>query len=149
MPSLCTTLNFIVSSEWKVVKMLVTQSVSQSCPPLCDPMDCSPQAPSVHGISQERILEWVAISFSRVSFPPRDQTQVSCISCAGRQILYHQHHLRSSLMLISELTPEPQIPVFNYLLGRSLPGGTSYRTDELMRISSLWSGSYLGSCNHF
>jgi len=45
-------------------------------------LDCSPPDSSVHGISQVRILEWVAISFSRVSFQPRDWTCVSCI--AGR-----------------------------------------------------------------
>ena len=56
--------------------------ISQSCLTLCDPMDCSPPGSSVHGISQARILEWVAISFSRGSSPSRDQTQVSCI--AGR-----------------------------------------------------------------
>ena len=43
-------------------------------------MDCSPQGSSVHGISQARILEWVAISFSRRSFWPRVQTHVSCIA---------------------------------------------------------------------
>ena len=46
----------------------------------------SPQGSSVHGISQERVLEWVAFSFSRGSSPPRDQSHSSCI---GRQILYH------------------------------------------------------------
>ena len=46
--------------------------VSQLCPTLCDPMDCSPPVSSVHGILQARILEWVAISFSRGSSPPRD-----------------------------------------------------------------------------
>ena len=56
--------------------------VAQSCPTLCDPMDCSPPGSSVHGILQARILEWVAISFSRGSSQPRDRTQVSCI--AGR-----------------------------------------------------------------
>ena len=56
--------------------------VAQSCPTLCDPMDCSPPGSSVHRIHQARILEWVAISFSRVSSPPRDRTQVSRI--AGR-----------------------------------------------------------------
>ena len=55
--------------------------VTQLCPTLCDPMDCSPPGSSVHGILQARILEWVAISFSRGSSPPRDQTQVSCVSC--------------------------------------------------------------------
>ena len=56
--------------------------VAQSCPTLCDPTDCSPSGSSVHGISQARVLEWVAISFSRGSSPPRDWTQVSCT--AGR-----------------------------------------------------------------
>ena len=55
--------------------------VAQLCPTLCDPMDCSPPGSSVHGILQARILEWVAISFSRGSSSPRDQTQVSCVSC--------------------------------------------------------------------
>ena len=55
--------------------------VSQSCLTLCDPVDCSPGS-SVHRILQARILEWVAISFSRGSSWPRDQTQVSRI--AGR-----------------------------------------------------------------
>ena len=49
-------------------------SVTQSCPILCNPMDYSPPGSSVHGILQARILEWVAISFSRGSSPPRDQT---------------------------------------------------------------------------
>ena len=56
--------------------------VTQSCPTLCDPMDCSPPGSSVHGILQARILEWVAISFSRGSSQPRNRTQVSSI--AGR-----------------------------------------------------------------
>ena len=54
--------------------------VAQSCPTLCDPMDCSPPGSSVHGILQARILKWVAISFSRGSSWPRDRTQVSHIS---------------------------------------------------------------------
>ena len=56
---------------------------------LCDPMDCSPPGSSVHGIFQARILEWVAISYSRGSSQPRNWTHVSCASCIGRQILYH------------------------------------------------------------
>jgi len=39
--------------------------VAQSCLTLCDPVDCSPPGSSIHGIHQARILEWVAISFSR------------------------------------------------------------------------------------
>ena len=56
--------------------------VTQLCPSLCDPMDCSPPGSSVHGILQARALEWVAIPFSRGSSPPRDWTLVSLT--AGR-----------------------------------------------------------------
>jgi len=49
----------------------------------CDPMDCSPPGSSIHGILQARILEWVAISFSRGSSQSRDWTQVS--HTAGRR----------------------------------------------------------------
>ena len=56
--------------------------VTQSCPTLCDPMDCSPPGSSVHGILQARILEWAAIPSSRGSSWPRNWTWVSCI--AGR-----------------------------------------------------------------
>ena len=59
---------------------------AQSCLSLCDLMDYSPPGFPVHGIFLARILEWVASSYSRRSFQPRDQTHVSCI---GRQILYH------------------------------------------------------------
>ena len=51
----------------------------QSCPTLCDPMDCSLPGSSLHGILQARVLEWVAISFSRGSSLLRDWTRVSCI----------------------------------------------------------------------
>ena len=56
--------------------------LAQLCLTLCDPMDCSPPDSSDHGIFQARILEWVAISFSRGFFRPSDRTWVSCI--AGR-----------------------------------------------------------------
>ena len=56
--------------------------VAQSCPTLCDPMDCSLRGSSVHGIFQARVLEWVSISFSRGSSQPRDRTRVSCIAGA-------------------------------------------------------------------
>ena len=54
----------------------------QSCPTLCNPVDCSLSGASVHGILQATILEWVAIPFSRGFSSRRDQTRVSCI--AGR-----------------------------------------------------------------
>ena len=58
--------------------------VAQSCLTLCDPKDCSLPGFSIHGIFQVKILEWVAISFSRGSSRLRDWTQVSRI--AGRRL---------------------------------------------------------------
>ena len=52
---------------------------TQWCPTLWDPIDCSPPGSSVHGISQAKILEWVAISSSRGSFWPKNWTHVSCL----------------------------------------------------------------------
>ena len=60
--------------------------VAQSCPTLCDPMDCSLSGSSVHGIFQARVLEWIAISFSRGSSRPRNRTRVSRI--AGRRFAF-------------------------------------------------------------
>ena len=69
--------------------MVVVVMCAQSCPTLCNPMDCSPPGPSVRGILQARILEWVAISSSRGSSRPRDETQFLVSSCIGRWILCH------------------------------------------------------------
>ena len=67
----------------------------QLCLTLCNPIDCKLPDPSVHGILQARVLEWVAISFSRGSSRPRDQTWVSCFAGIfvtteppGKPILY-------------------------------------------------------------
>ena len=75
--------------------------VSHSVGSLCNPMGYSPPGSSVHGILQARILEWVAISFSRGSSQPREWTRVSCIAhrCftiwATREA---EHCLRPSLL---------------------------------------------------
>ena len=69
--------------SWKKDKRSSMCCLLQSCQTLFNPMDCSPPSSSVHWILQARILEWVAISFSRESSWPRDWTQVSCI--AGRR----------------------------------------------------------------
>ena len=62
---------------------------AQSCPILCNPKDCSPPGSSVHGIFQERILEWVAIPCSKGSSWPRYQTHVPYVSHTDRWVLYH------------------------------------------------------------
>ena len=66
----------------KVVTRVCMWVSAHLCPTLCDIIDSSLPGSSVHGIFEARILEWVAIPFSRGSFWPRGQTQVSCI--AGR-----------------------------------------------------------------
>ena len=53
--------------------------VAQTCPTLCDPTDCNPPGASVYGILQARILEWIAIPFSRGSSRPRDQTLICTV----------------------------------------------------------------------
>ena len=73
------------ASSFQKVKVWVTLS----CPALCNPMDCIPPGSSVHGILQARILEWVAIPFSRESSQLRG-SHLSLLHC--RQILYHLSH---------------------------------------------------------
>ena len=80
----------------------------QSCPTLCNPMDCRRPGP-VHGDSPGEILEWVAMPSSRGSSPPRDWTRVSCGSCIagrffttelpGKPDLYSHHYLEKSIIL--------------------------------------------------
>ena len=74
--------------------------VTQSCPTLCNSMDCSPPGSSVHGILQARILKWVAIPSSRGSSKPRDRTHLSYVSCIGWWIPYHQRHLGNPYMAL-------------------------------------------------
>ena len=69
------TLTFTFHSAWRLVCMIVCVLVTQSCLTLCNPMGYT-----VHGIPQARILEWVAIPFSKGSSQPRDWTQVSHIA---------------------------------------------------------------------
>ena len=67
-----------VDSKTGLPQLLVL--VAQSCPAVCDSMNCNPPGSSVHGILQARILEWVAIPFSRGSFRPRDWTHITRIA---------------------------------------------------------------------
>ena len=75
------------TQAWAIYSLTGYDVCTQSRPAVCNPMDCRPPGSSVHGISQARTLEWVAISFSRGSSQPRGQTHISCLSC--RWILYH------------------------------------------------------------
>ena len=102
--------------------------VSRSCPTLCDSMECSPPGSSVHGILQARILEWVAMPFSRGSSRPRDHTQVSCI--AGR--FFTVRATREALCKYVKQIPscDSEMSRGHPKLGLKGPKGTSYIRPE-------------------
>ena len=104
-----------------------TCSATQLFLTLCDPMACSPPGSSVHGIFLTRILEWVAISFSRGSSRPRDWTHFH-ISCIGKRILYPWATL-SMLCLVAQLCPTLCDPM------DCSPPGSSIRGDSLGHLS--------------
>ena len=88
--SLLTCSKYKHNREWGIIKQTATHSfccclVTKLCPTLCNSMDWSPPGSSGNGIIPARLLEWVAISFSRGSSWPRYWT---CVSCIGRLILY-------------------------------------------------------------
>ena len=63
-------------------------AIAHLCLSFCDPTGCSPLGLFIHGISQARVLGQVAISYSRGSSQPRDQTYISFASCIGKQIFF-------------------------------------------------------------
>ena len=108
--------------------------VAQSCPTLCDPRDCSLPGFSVHGIFQARVLEWVAISFSRGSSWPRDRPQVSCI--AGRRFTLwatRDYYAKTSFILITEFLVTLKVCAW----GRTVPKA-SYRVENEWIAECLW-----------
>ena len=88
--------------SWRISWTVLVCSVAELCLTLRDPTDCSPQSSSVHRLFPARILEWVAISSSRGSSPPRDWTYITSVSCIGRWIFYHWNTklLLSNLQLV-------------------------------------------------
>ena len=93
-----------------LMKKMLNANLLQSCLTLWDPMDYSTPGSSVHGISQARILEWVAISFSRGSSQPRYWTCICLCLLHWRQILYPLRHLGSSQKMLKPLiTRETEI----------------------------------------
>ena len=102
--------------QWYALKESESE-VAQSCPTLCDPVGCSLPGSSLHGILQARILEWVAISYSRGSSRPRDRIQVSRI--AGRRF-----NLQDALTLLKRIR-------------KLLPPGTVRQVKQLTPIKLL------------
>ena len=77
---------FLFTSQYVLDIYLYVCLVAQSCPILATPETVTCQAPLSMGLIQTRILEWVALSFSRVSSRPRNRTQVFCTAGQGTQI---------------------------------------------------------------
>ena len=95
--------------------------VAQSCPTLCDPLDCSPPGPSVHKICQARTLEWRAIPFLRGTSWSRDQIQVSHIT--GRFFTIWATREASTLAhQFSSVQSLSHVQLFATPMNRSTPG---------------------------
>ena len=107
--------------------------VTQLSLTLYNPMDYA-----VHEILQARIMEWIAISFSRGSSQPRDQTQVFYVSCAGRQVVYHQCHLGSPYIFVKPLKSLSCVRLF------VTPWTVAYHAPPSMGFSrqEYWSGCH-------
>ena len=110
--------------------------VTQSCPILCNPMDCSlPGSPSMEFPRQEH-WSGVAISYSRGSSQPRDQTWVSQVSCTGTWILYHCVTWKPNyIRILIKSTPNLKCLEWKYLLVHIT------ESPEIMQFSRLISSS--------
>ena len=127
-------------SIWKKISKLYIiccYLVAQSCPTLCDSMDCGPRGSSVYGISQARVLEWVAISSSRGSSGARDQTHISCLT--GGFLTTEPLHKPLSCIIAAakslQSCPTLCDPIDGSLPGSPVPGILQARTLEWVSIS--------------
>ena len=102
----------------------------QLCLTLCDPMHCSPPGSSDHGIFEARILEWVAISYSRGSSRPRDQTCMSCVSCIAGKFFTHWA-IRKNYFMVCLILEKEMATHFSILAWR-IPW-----TEEPCRLQSM------------
>ena len=139
-----------ITNSWSLLYSLsikasgyLTCAHAQSCPALCEPMDCCPTGSSAHGIFQARILEWGATSYCRGSSWPRDRNQVSCASCIGRQILYHCTYVSCSVV------SDSVTPMDCSLLGSSVHGILQARILEWVGIPFSWGSSQPRDWNQF
>ena len=109
-------------------------------PTLWDPVDCTPQVSSVHGISQARILEWVAISFFRASSQPRDWTsisvwQVDSLPLSHRWSPYTMYAAAATAAKSLQSCPTLCDPIDGSPPDCSVPGILQARTLEWVAIS--------------
>ena len=121
----------------------------QSCLTLCDPMDCSPPGSSVHGILQARILEWLAISYSRQSPWPRDWTHVSCVFPIGGGCVISHGIFRQYFCWIKdqEKLKPTSVKIQNFVILRRTAASTpnSWQDDGIIfQKNVIWSLNNVG-----
>ena len=127
-------------SLWIISKQIIYESeVAQSCPTLCDPVDCSPPGSSVHGILQARVLEWAAISFSRGSSWSRDRTRVSgiagrCFNLWATREAQYKYALLFSLHFARDVKVHV---IYHYVLFSSLPDSSLEPWDKFLILLLL------------
>ena len=109
----------------------VYSEVAQSCPTLCNPMDCSLPGSSVHGIFQARVLEWIAISFSRGSSNPGIETGASALEA---DTLPSEPPGKSSIMYVYTVSAEKAMATHSSTLAWKIPW-----TEEPARLQSMGS----------
>ena len=115
--------HLILCQQSNSVINIYTCLVARSCSTPCDPMDCNPPGSSTHGILQARILEWVAMTFSRQTSQPGDRTHMSSV---------YLHWQGSSLPLVP-----PEKPL-NYCCGLKylcIPYGTMSKSEQMFAIT--------------
>ena len=106
------------------------------------PLDCSSPGSSVHGIVQARILEWVAVFFSRGSSRPRGQT---CVSCPGRRVLYHWATKEDPqwLITVSKTSPKGMQNASNFIMFDDSGSQESRWSTVEESVSALWASGQL------
>ena len=124
--------------------------VAQLCPTLCS-MDCSPPGSSVHGILQARILECVATSFSRGSYPARDQTLVSCTAGGfftseppGKPFDCVDDNKMWKILLEMRTPDHLTCLLRNVYAGQEATVRTGHGLVQFQSICQQWTGSKLG-----
>ena len=110
--------------------------IALSCPTLCEPMDCNWAGSSVHGVLQARILEWVAISFSRESFPARNWTQISFT--AGRFFTVWATRKAQRKVSVQFSSVAQSCPTLCDPMNPSMPGlPDHHQTRSSLRLTSI------------
>ena len=116
--------------NWLIQNWESESEVAQLCPTLCDHMNCSLPGSSGHGIFQARVLEWVAISFFRGSFRPRNWTQVSCIAGRRFNIWPTRETPKLGKEYVKAIYCHPAYLIYMQSTSREMPGWMKHKLES-------------------